>query len=180
MNAHLEIEYKVLLEADQFKACLDAFPQATTRHQINHYFHYGDPSVRVVARIRTVDKQSTLTFKLDSEEGLLEYDFPLDGSEASPFKRTDVQVFLRDHRLLHEFTSLGDLETIRHAIMEATQEICLDENHYEGVTDYELEVEATLDASQAHRRFVELCHAHNIPITHAPSKYARFLKQKRP
>lgn len=179
MEAHLEIEYKVLITKVQFEQLLNFFPNHQTLEHVNHYYAYSDPTVRLVSRIRTQSDHAVLTFKMDQEEGLLEYNFEVDSPNIAIFQRADVLNFLHQNHLMGNFQSIGQLKTIRHLILEDHQEICIDENHYNGITDYELEVESTKDAKKAYQRFHELCAIHHIEETKTVSKYGRFLKQIR-
>lgn len=178
MNGYLEIEYSALLTETQFKDCLHSLNPSRTFTQDNHYYQYNDTAVRIAARIREFNTEKTLTFKVDQANGRMEYNFTLEKQE-DPFSKGDVLKFLSSMSLNAGFSFIGTLRTHRSIINEGYCEICLDENHYLGICDYELEVESISNPVQSKHRFNELCGQFSIEHENFESKYARFLKQKR-
>lgn len=178
MNGYLEIEYSALLTQKQFNTCLRDLKPSLSFTQDNHYYQYNDKSIRIAARIRELNAQKILTFKMDHPTGRMEYNFNLTDQE-DPFNRVDVLNFLNSKNLKAGFTFIGTLTTHRSLIQEGYCEICLDENHYLGHCDYELEVESIDDPTRTKQRFTDLCVLFSIEQENYESKYARFLKQKR-
>lgn len=174
--SHLEIEYKALLTQQQFNDLNNYFNHSQTIHQINHYFLYLDPSVHISCRIRQIDTTFTLTFKQDHTVGKLETNF-IDIDFTQPFIRQDVQTFLIENNLNKPFTLIGSLTTIRHLTLEDHCEICLDENNYCGISDYELEVESIDDPFYTQALFNKICDEFEL-IENSASKFKRFLVKK--
>lgn len=174
----LEIEYKTMLTQEQFNNLKDHFKDAILIKQNNRYFKYSDSNVHIACRIREKGNQATLTFKQDHLEGRLESNFKNIDLESDFFKHEDVLIFLNKNHLDKAFIYIGDLLTYRYQILEEHQEICIDENHYEGVIDYELEVESIDDPQSALNRFYEICDQFKINKESSISKFERYLKQK--
>lgn len=172
----LEIEFKTLLSEAQFNQMMESFKHAKVIKQINHYYQYSDSSVYISCRIRTIEHTHTLTFKQDHPEGRLETDFQ--DVDENAFERADVKEFLNKNLLTKYFKPIGSLLTYRKLIKEDHLEICIDENHYLGKVDYELEVESIDSPTMTEQRFNELCERFDIKDKVSISKYKRFLNQK--
>ena len=175
MNTNLEIEYKTLLTKDQFKQLSLDYDKIPIIKQVNHYYQYNDPSKSLVARIREIDQAFTLTFKIKQIKGRLEINFKVSSNDPNVFAREDVQSFLLENDFTQSFTYLGELTTYRRLIKEVDGELCIDENHYLGEVDYELEYEVSRDEGQAYSRFQELVEKYNLSNEKAKTKYHRFL-----
>lgn len=172
----LEIEFKTLLSEAQFNQMMESFKHAKVIKQINHYYQYSDPTVYISCRIRTIDNFNTLTFKQVHPEGRLETDFK--DVDENAFERADVKEFLNKNNLTKSFKPIGNLLSYRKLIEEDHLEICIDENHYLGKVDYELEVESIDNPLITEQRFNELCEQFEIKDKINISKYKRFLNQK--
>lgn len=175
---HIEIEYKQILNKEVFESLRSYFKHAQFIQQENHYYLYEDPSLMLSTRIRKIEDKAVLTFKQKHLEAIIENHFELKHFEEDIFNREDVLLFLKNQNLHLSFTYIGKMVTHRYLVVENNQEICLDENHYLGQIDYELEVETLIDPKQAKQRFDELCVLFSIEKQHTLSKFARFIKQK--
>ncbi len=174
----LEIEFKTLLTKKQFDDLKNHFKDAKLIKQDNHYFKYSDPKVKVACRLREIGDKCTLTFKQDHPEGRLETNFNNMIKDSNYFIRDDVQSFLKENNFNLEFIPIGNLLTHRYQVIEAHQEICIDENFYNGNVDYELEVESIDDPLSAKKRFIEICTLFNIEAQAPITKFERYLTQK--
>lgn len=177
MDTHLELEYKAVLSQEEYERLARRFPQALEQNQTNDYFRYSDPTVRVAARIRTLNGDRVLTFKLPQGEAKREINFTLE-SEENGWERTDVRAFLAQEHLSGRFEPIGQLITRRLLLIEENGELCLDESRYLGLTDYEMEYEVTGDATQALSRFQEILALESIVFRPSRTKFARFLERK--
>ena len=175
MNTNLEIEFKTLLTQDQFKQLSMSFSNVPKITQINHYYQYSDDSMPIAARIRQIDQQFELTFKIKQVKGRLEINFDVSGNDLEMFSREDVQSFLLDNGYTQSFRYLGALTTHRRLIVEDDGELCIDENHYLGEVDYELEYEVTQHEERAFARFNDLVTGYQLSNEKAKTKYHRFL-----
>ncbi len=175
---HVEIEYKTLLSIDEFNQLKNHFENAKLIRQNNIYFKYQNPNIKVACRIREIDDNCTLTFKQDHHLGRLETNFKNIDKNSNFFEREDVKEFLKENNFTEEFLNIGNLLTFRYQIMENHQEICIDENHYDGIIDYELEVENIDNIESTLKRFNELCALFKIKTLKPISKFERYLKQK--
>jgi|GEM_PF-7094415 len=179
MSTHLEIEYKASLDYPTYLSYLNHFPSAQVSTHQNHYFLYSNASLRLAARIREEEQQMTLTFKVEQPVGRLEVNFSVDSTDLSIFNREDIKTFLNQHQLNGTFKPIGTLTTQRHTVHEMYGDLCLDVSHYLGKTDYELEYEVTQDAPLAYQRFLEILQLEHLEPLEPPTKFARFLEQKR-
>lgn len=175
MNTNLEIEYKTLLTYDQFKQLSLSFNNVPVITQINHYYQYSDELMPIAARIRQIDQHFELTFKIKQAKGRLEVNFDVLSNDILMFSREDVQTFLIENGYSQSFTYLGALTTYRRLIKEADGELCIDENHYLGIVDYELEYEVTNNEERAYSRFNDLVTNYRLSTEKAKTKYHRFL-----
>lgn len=174
---HLEIEFKTLLNKDKYLEMKEYFKQAIVIRQSNHYYKYSDESVLISTRIREINHSFTLTFKQDCAQGRMETNFADIDSIDRAFEKKEVKAFLVEHHLHASFVPIGTLNTTRLLIIEDHQEICLDENKYAGITDYELEVESIDDATAAQERFDELILKFDIKEKKSISKFTRYLEK---
>ena len=115
------------------------------------------------------------TFKIKQAKGRLEVNFDVSSNDLKMFSRADVQSFLLDNGYTQAFTYLGTLTTLRRLIVETDGELCIDENHYLGKVDYELEYEVTQNEERAFARFNDLVTTYQLSNEKAKTKYHRFL-----
>ena len=174
----VEIEYKSLLTKAEFDQLRTHFKNAKLIIQNNIYYKYKNPNIKIACRIREKDGQATLTFKQDHTIGRLETNFKKIDKHSDFFAREDVKAFLIENGFTESFDPIGALLTYRYQILEEHQEICIDENHYDSIIDYELEVESIDSPESALDRFNELCEQFNIQKQTSISKFERYLKQK--
>lgn len=175
MNTNLEIEYKTMLTQSQFEQLSLDYNTIPNIKQVNYYYQYTDLSKMIAARIRQIDDEFELTFKIKQAKGRLEVNFSVPSNDANVFNREDVKSFLLKNDYPQSFTYLGELTTYRRLIKEAHGDLCIDENHYLGTIDYELEYEVTQDEDKATLRYLELIERYHLNNEKAKTKYHRFL-----
>ena len=154
MNSTIEIEAKVLLTKEQYDTIVSYLGLERYRKskQINYYIDSKDQILRkneVVLRIREKD-DFELTFKAPLSEGLLEKDQIISWRDYERYQRDgifpsgEIKTFLQTLGFnVEELEIISTLETlrIRYTLEDAT--LCLDESHYNGQVDYELEMAAS-------------------------------------
>ena len=175
MNTNLEIEYKTILTEDQFNHLSLDYKEVPVIKQVNFYYQYADVNKAIAARIRQINQTFELTFKIKQAKGRLEVNFEVYGNDANVFDREDVRSFLNENDYTQAFSYLGELTSYRRLIKEKHGDLCIDENHYLGVVDYELEYEVTQDEEIAYARYLELVEKYHLSNEKAKTKYHRFL-----
>ncbi|ANC76663.1 hypothetical protein ABE65_007560 [Fictibacillus phosphorivorans] len=188
MSQEIEIEFKNLLTQLEFLRLIDEFDvkQEAFHKQTNYYFdtqQFDLKHHRSALRVRTKNNGNTLTLKqkLDKHilethqtvseeifEGLLNGD-PLPSGEVSDqIKKMNIDV--------KEITYLGELTTFRAEFPYKDGLLVLDENHYLGKIDYEIEYESA-DYISGLNNFNELLTIKQIPVRDTESKIARFFNE---
>ncbi|MGQ7462837.1 CYTH domain-containing protein [Streptococcus suis] len=188
MKNHLEIEYKTLLTKSEYKRLLTDFSDVNPVLQTNHYIDTPNLDMknnRFSLRIRTFEDIAELTLKIPQEVGNREYnqvleihtakqllvDFQLPaGQIADIISATNVPV--------EKLAVWGSLTTKRHEKETSIGLMALDENEFNGLIDYELEVEVT-DPEEGKILFDEFLRKNAIQFKYASSKVARTAASKK-
>lgn len=189
MSSNIEIEVKVLLTESDFnkvKKVMKAedFPVVV---QTNYYIDTPRGQLRkygMALRIRELADKYSLTLKCPLAEGLLEknqnlseHDFVRLRDEGV-FPEGDLKVFLLSLGIkIEKLKVLTSLTTKR--ISRAYQEclFSMDESHYSGAIDYELEMEGT-SVANAEVQLREVCAKAGVKfVLNEKSKQARALEQ---
>lgn len=133
-NYKIEKEYKMMLKEAEFELLLSKLPPHEVRIQSNFYY---TASNNMGMRIRYLNDKYYFTLKHFINNEVREYEWELLNNDINDPSIT---------KLLNELhvdspRFLGELKTIRHLFIYDKGELCLDENEYLGVKDYELEYE---------------------------------------
>lgn len=133
-NYKIEKEYKMMLKEDEFNLLLSKLPKHEIRIQSNYYY---TASNNMGMRIRYLNNKYYFTLKHFINGEVREYEWELENNDIN-----DPSIA----KLLNELgvekpRFLGELKTIRHLYHFDKGELCLDENEYLGLKDYELEYE---------------------------------------
>lgn len=171
----IERELKILLTEKEYLSILSNMQWEKTFEQINHY--YSDPQGAqkgrcLSIRIRELDDRYYLQMKRTiTEHGLLhvkeEYEYEMHSAPELIEELTIRDITIAKAR------KMGCLKTVRHiSHWDDHTEICLDENTYLGVKDYEIEIEFTQELSESFKYWLE-----NTGLDlngFVPGKYSRF------
>lgn len=180
----IEIEYKNLLTEEEFKQLLTIFPFPESGiWQTNHYFETKDFTLKkkgAALRIREKNGTYVLTLKEPHPEGLLESHDVLKEEEAkqwltgNPVEKSQVGEQLYSLGVsLEDLVYYGKLATERYELTYQDTLLVLDYSVYNGISDYELEVEAqTKEVGQ--NMLHSLLHHHGIVKKETPNKIKRF------
>lgn len=175
MNINLEIEYKCLINQEQYQMILNQyFLNTTPVTQTNEYFvdthHYLSQHLYSL-RVRHLN--NTLEFTLKKPEGF---------SKIEMNEMLSIQEYQRlinhqmiDSEILNEIKKIGvelddltietSLTTTRYEIKYLGGNLCLDKSTYSNITDYEIEYEA-LNEKEGLEIFQNLLRPLNITYTH--------------
>ncbi|MGY3717760.1 CYTH domain-containing protein [Sutcliffiella cohnii] len=191
MHQEIEIEFKNIITKDEYSRLLKAFQHTADEGviQINHYLDTPDFHLKqngCALRIREKNKAYQLTLKQPAGEGLLE--------THETILQSDMNRILDEGRLLDGGISsvlktslnidpttvqyFGSLTTNRVQFSYENGLLVLDESNYLGVTDYELEYEAS-SFKEGKIVFERLLHKYEIPIRPTKNKIVRFYEQKK-
>lgn len=180
MKTNLEIEFKTLINKQEYSRILAHFNHAKCINQTNYYYQSTTISnKKVAARIRQIDQSFELTFKIKQEKGKLEVNFEVPSNSIEHFERPDVKQFLLDHNFSYIWYYIGELHTKRYSVQEEFGELCIDHNVYLNQEDYELEYEVKNEyMNLAYRRFSEILNQFSIKNIKAKAKFHRFVLSK--
>lgn len=184
MSQEIEIEYKVLLSKENFELLANEMPfPKETVEQINYYFetktfdlkkHYS------ALRIRKKNNGYILTLKEPYGEHILETHDPLTEEEfynwinGNSTAKSNVSKQLKKLGVAEkELIYFGSLKTERKSFVNDGIEYVLDKSIYNGITDYELEIEA-ISAEKGLTVFKNLLQQFNIPQKDSITKIERF------
>ena len=180
MSENLEIEFKTLLTAENYRAVCELFQleKKDFHTQTNVYF---DNEMNVLKkekmglRIRVLETHAELTLKVPVEDGLLETTDDLTLSQAQEYLLEDrlpsfgavhdcLQTYHIDSRSLK---SIGKLTTKRAEFPVVEGLLAIDESWYGESHDYELELEVT-DYAAGKIQFRNLLS--RLSLTYQPAK----------
>jgi uncharacterized protein YjbK len=185
----IEIEFKNLLTYDEFLRLIHDFGvlRSDFIEQTNHYFDTDSHHLKreqSALRIRCKKEKFILTLKQQKDNHILETHQPI--SEKEYFKTKDgsylphgeVTDKMKELQIpLNEIKLFGTLTTLRTELPYKEGILVLDENHYLGKIDYELEFESA-DYKEGLKKFQELLEVKNIPQRETASKIHRFFQEK--
>ncbi|MBY6036312.1 CYTH domain-containing protein [Fictibacillus nanhaiensis] len=189
MTQEIEIEFKNILTYDEFLRLIHDFSVDKTdfKEQTNYYFDTLDLQLKnnqSALRVRLKKDTYTLTLKQQFEKHILETHQPISKELFSTVLKGQTlphgEVTEALQRLginVSNILFLGDLTTMRVELSYKEGILVLDENHYLGKIDYELEYEFA-DYNKGQKIFLELLQSKNIPMRETKSKIHRFFYEK--
>ena len=145
---NLEIEYKVMVNGIDFFYLQEKLKEYKPKMFIQENIYYDTVLFQVKnnnlsLRVRHIKNQNKyiVTLKEKLEEGRKEYEFEVSSPKDFPQEIIDkLQEYGIDHNCLEETSRLT---TYRNEYYINDSILCLDENHYYGKVDYEIECEST-------------------------------------
>jgi len=194
MSQNIEIEFKNMLEKEEFERLLTAFQLTPSDffRQENHYFDTKDFSLkqeRCALRIREKQGQYEMTLKEPHPEGLLETNEMLTPKQAQMLLNGGQ---LHDGIIHQQITKLGiNINSLHYFGTLVTERaettyqgglLVLDSSSYLNVKDYEVEYEVS-NRETGKSIFLQLLSDNHIPIRKTENKVKRFyevLKRNRP
>lgn len=144
MEKHIEKEYKLLVNKEQFETLLANYPNLTFTLQINYY--YDNQQLEIMnqhgaMRIREKEQQFIFTLKKVIHDDLFEYECVVPKNDASIFNLPEIKQVLDDFNIIGPFCQINQLETKRAVFATPLYELCFDINTYGDIIDYEIEYE---------------------------------------
>ncbi|THE12013.1 CYTH domain-containing protein [Bacillus timonensis] len=190
MSQELEIEFKNLLEENEYHRLLSAFSIDDEKRvtQENFYFDTAQFSLKnlgAALRIREKNGTYTLTLKQPTRRGLLETHQVITEEEAKqmlaggPIIDGEVSTILNTLSINPmDVTFFGSLKTKRAEFEYKNGLLVLDKSYYLNKCDFEVEYEVT-DEVIGKDIFEELLQQHHIPVRKTDNKIRRFYDQKK-
>lgn len=144
MEKHIEKEYKILVDKQQFHKLLSLYPKKDAVLQVNYYYdneamdimhHHG------AMRIREKEGIYIFTLKMYINHDLMEYECEVKHNHPDIFTTSEIKGVLNQFHIQGPFSLINRLETYRIMYEYEDYELCFDENYYHHTQDYEIEYE---------------------------------------
>lgn len=186
MSKELEIEFKNMLEKDEFETLAThyKFTASDVKTQTNYYFDtaaFQLKNLKCALRIRKKHDGYECTLKTPAVHGNFETTDTLTAQQAeaiiagSSFEAPEVRHALEELNVSPEnLTMIGALTTHRMETEIPEGLLVLDHSEYAGTEDYEIEFEVS-EAVAGEKHFHAILKSHGIPVRHADKKIARFM-----
>lgn len=188
--AEIEKEFKNLITKENYEEILKDYQKILTTSitQTNSYYDYQGilKSHHIALRIRTIEGQSTgeITLKIpqDTYEVLeITETLPIDILQSFNAQKEFTLPEKIYKALVSQDINLKNVQQTAHLIthrkqgtLSANELLVLDESHYNGRCDYEIEMEVN-DLQQGERVFNQFLHQYGIKRQQADSKIKRAL-----
>nr|WP_304213046.1 CYTH domain-containing protein [Fredinandcohnia onubensis] len=190
MSQELEIEFKNILEEDEYRQLLSVFSISEDKKVIQENFYFDTPKfslkdVGAALRIRDKNGIYTLTLKQPVKRGLLETHQVLSKEEAEQMLNGgniiegEVVSILKGLSIeTSDIRFFGSLKTKRAEVEYKNGLLVLDKSYYLNQIDFEVEYEVT-DEVSGKEVFKELLQQYKIPIRKTDNKILRFYNRKK-
>lgn len=186
MTQEIEIEYKTLLTKHDYETLLQTiFHKVAPIIQVNYYFETEDFRLKKfhsALRIREKNGAYTLTLKEPHPDGILETHDDLSKEELQQWLKGEAISKPNISRQLaaigineNDFIYFGALETSRYSLKQNDILYVLDKSIYNGVTDYELEIEAPTQEKGEHA-LQNIIEKYHITKQQSITKIERFFR----
>lgn len=173
-----ELEERVMIDKEQFleieKYLQDNYHGIKTIYQKNRYFDDAKNTIKnkhSVLRIRSFKscKLREITYKIKGEDGDIEYNQPLSHywfyqiTRFARFPEGDVKNHLvKDGVDFNSLKMITDLYTRRMEVKIDNYLFVLDTNLYNGICDYNIEIESDISKSHAKEMILKYCKKFNL------------------
>jgi glutathione S-transferase len=190
MAANIEIEAKVLISLTDYQKMVKTYEANFSKEydQYNYYIDTKDFKLKALGiglRIRLFEGSYMLTLKAPLAEGLLEKDQDIKKvnydtlADKNLFPEGNIKEFIKMIGITpDDLKILCSLKTHRIEIDDGdnTRKISLDKNEYNGIVDYEIELESD-SLSRAKESLKKLCEKNGIEYKDNPkSKQSRAME----
>lgn len=183
---HLEIEYKTMLDKEEYQSLLPLFADTELVVQTNHYIDTPDQLIRkekMALRVRTFTDQAELTLKVPEDVGHFEYNQDLNPEETKEilqhqqFPDGEIKNLLISKEIPVEHLAVwGSLTTERFEKETDAGLVALDHSLYLDTEDYELEIE--VETAEQEENFHQFIKEHGIVYKAAKNKIARLAESQ--
>ncbi|MGI6510529.1 MAG: CYTH domain-containing protein [Erysipelotrichaceae bacterium] len=173
MKQQLEIEFKTLINKEQFDKITALYRPLSFSKQHNYYYKssFCDQSFRV----RVKENKKVFTLKENSGNQIMEYEKEFTGFF---YEDNEISSTLQKFNILPPFLLIGELITYRAIVENDLAQLCFDINCYNGLIDYEIEYEMKKD-HEGLNMFKEILSKADIEFMPSyASKYVRCISTK--
>lgn len=149
MNPNLEIEYKMILNEEDYLKLMQHY-QKEPFFQRNVYYDAQIPLAQkgMGMRIRDYNGKHLFTLKEKTDAGHFEYEAYTQENSLKALEEKEIQAIFKQLNIEGPFIETGILDTWRTEIACEYGCLCLDKNQYSEIIDYELEFELYPQSSQ--------------------------------
>lgn len=144
MYKNIEKELKILVTKEKFDLLCNLYKSLIFNKQINQYYDTADNLIRSkhgAMRIRTINHKHIFTLKIFQNNDLLEFECEVSENSIVALNHPDIITLLNSYNITGPFIKIASLTTYRAKVVNKDAELCFDENHYNGICDYEIEYE---------------------------------------
>ncbi len=172
MQANIEKEYKCLIDEKEYQNLLNLYRETFKEiKQNNTYYQDLQQNInkyKAVLRIRQIDNLHIITFKINVNNELLEYE-----KETNDINDPEITELLAKYNIHPPFLKVGEMLTYRRQVDLKKAYLCLDENHYNNLIDYEVEYEEK-EKHDGLNTFITILESANI--VYHPNKLSKYLR----
>ena len=145
---NVEIEYKVLVNKEDFNKLDKIFEHTNGKMYIQENTYFETPSFLLKSnhlslRIRHIENRKcyVATLKEKIKDGHNEYEYEVNDNNKNSFPKEILDVLSKYNINIEEVSEIAKLKTIRKEYQYENGLLCLDHNFYYGKEDFEIEFE---------------------------------------
>lgn len=176
MEQHLEIEFKSEINHEDYLKIRAYFPFETPALQENIYYDTEDFKLYkqgIMCRIRKVNDRFIFTLKEPREDGVMEYEFIMDGDLYTDDR---AKTLLMTYNVgLLDLVEVSFSNTIRYEFKDVYGMWCLDITQFKSHKDYEIEYELYQEEPAAQKHYLQTLKAIGIEYREIDPKFIRAL-----
>lgn len=174
MKHNLEIEYKTLLNEQNYLTLQDSWNFSDGEKQINVYLDTPDETLykqSIMCRIRLTDTVE-FTLKIPQENGVIEKEMILDSFDLADNEA--ISSLLLDYGVdAASLTEIARSTTLRKTFEDTYGTWCLDYTEFDHGSDYEVEYELFEDNPKAFEHYLNQLKSLGIEYKKSRPKYIR-------
>ena len=133
----------------QFEELLRLYDDYEINEQLNIYYDTTDRKIQALRagmRIRYKNNKYIFTLKIKHHDDHIELEKEIPHDNINEIQHDEtIAAWLKEYDLEGPFVEIGRVHTLRYIHRTDDAEICFDKNHYNGITDYEIEYEFLQD-----------------------------------
>lgn len=154
MNNEVEIEYKTIVTLEEYKKLIKHFDlvEKTPIKQTNYYFETKDDFIKSLMdslRIRKISNTYTVTYKKHvSNNKVIELNNNITSEEFNKYMSNGINLKEYNNSNKTAF-NISSLTTERFEISNNNIKYFIDKSTYNGITDYEIEIETTKELNNS-------------------------------
>lgn len=147
MINHIEKEYKILVDKNNFFNLLSEY-ETTCIKQQNVYYDNDEHRLKQLKaglRLRFKNNQIIFTLKVPHDNDLREYEKVVTCDNLNNLDDPELLQLLKDYDIKFPLHIISDVTTTRRLYQTEFYDLCFDENNFNGNYDYEIEYEYRIE-----------------------------------